>query len=141
MARYRIKKFLDEFIIIFHTVLLFFVAPVMALESPTHKAINEHVANKNLTFNGFSLHNHLQIQLGMPEGVETYFAIDNTHLLQLLKNSFAILGRWVPWKSSWHHRLLIDNMDCVMPTPGLSAAEPRRPPGKSCRRFRGIRCG
>lgn len=115
MARYRIKKFLDEFIIIFHTVLLFFVAPVMALESPTHKAINEHVANKNLTFNGFSLHNHLQIQLGMPEGVETYFAIDNINkqVLQWLSDGGEYedkpSGCMPFWRSHHHFHNPVDN--------------------------------
>jgi hypothetical protein len=62
-----------------------------------------------------------------------------TDLLQLLKNSSANLGRYLPWESSWHHRLLFDNMLCVMPLPGSSAGWPRQPLGKSCRRSRDIR--
>jgi len=43
---------------------------------------------------------------------------DNTHLLQLPKNSSTILDRYLPWESSWHHTLLFDNMFRVMSPPG-----------------------
>jgi type I restriction enzyme S subunit len=59
-------------------------------------------------------------------------------LLQLLKNNPAILNRYLPWKSSWHHRLLFDNMFCITPPPGSLTGWPLRPPGRSYRRSRGI---
>ena len=91
MAKYPTKVFSDKFVITLQIVLLFFVSSAMALEPSSHKAINEYIANKNLTFNGFSLHNHLQIQLGMQEGVETYFARDgvNQQLYKWLREGGA----------------------------------------------------
>jgi len=48
----------------------------IALEVETHKAINKYIADKNRVFDGFSLHQYLQNNLGIQNGTETYIKKD-----------------------------------------------------------------
>ncbi len=48
-----------------------FISFSYALETPTHKAINEYAAQN--TFNGFSLNSYLHDQLGLQKGVNEVF--------------------------------------------------------------------
>ncbi len=101
-------RFVDEFIILLlQFVLLFFVTSAMALESPTHKAINEHIASKLLTFNGFSLHDYLQKQLGMQGGVETSLAKDNVNqqIFQWLADGGASEDSFIRFLNHFHNPL------------------------------------
>jgi hypothetical protein len=113
MTKYPTKQFFDKYMIILQIVLLFFVSPVMALQSPTHKAINEHIANKNLTFNGFSLHDYLQRQLGMQEGVETYFAKDNANqqVFQWIRDGAGSEDSSVRFLNHFHNPLTDKGLD------------------------------
>ena len=78
LLKYNFKLFVK--MIIFMS--LFLVTKTLALETPTHRAINEHIAEKNLTFSNFSLHQYLIKQLGLQNGVET--PINNKWIIKWL---------------------------------------------------------
>ncbi len=63
---------------IFAVSLLFLLSysyPIYALEVETHKDINEHIAN--MTFNGFSLSEYLNKNLGFTKGKDEFIKDTN----------------------------------------------------------------
>jgi hypothetical protein len=57
---------------------VFTVSQTMALETDTHRAINQYIVQNNL--GGFSLDSYLKNQLGMTDGKDTYF--NNKHVFE-----------------------------------------------------------
>ncbi len=60
-------------IIVIMTIIFSLSAVGIALEVETHRAINGRIADKNYSINGFYLHQYLQNQLGIQNGLEEYF--------------------------------------------------------------------
>ncbi|MFH2047592.1 MAG: hypothetical protein ABIK92_20885 [Pseudomonadota bacterium] len=92
--------------------ILILYVPGMTLEVDTHKAINKYIAGKNIILNGFSLHQYLQIQLGMQNGTDEY--INSKQVFDLLGDGGVYEdkpGGWcIPyWRSRNHFHNPIDN--------------------------------
>ncbi len=58
-------------VIIACSMLFAFTQPSFALDTSTHKALNEYIVQQSL--NGFSLNDYLKTQLGIEDGTEAYF--------------------------------------------------------------------
>lgn len=69
------RRFFLLFVLTILLALLNHVQISFALGVNTHKAINRHIAQQNVS--GFSLNDYLKNQLGMQAGIETYFKYDN----------------------------------------------------------------
>ncbi|MFH2047594.1 MAG: hypothetical protein ABIK92_20895 [Pseudomonadota bacterium] len=106
------KNIFILFVIIAAFISLFYVTKISALEAPTHRAINERITDKNLTFNNFSLKQHLIEQLGFQNGIET--PIKNKWVIKWLSDGGEMEdkpGGWcLPhWRQRNHFHNPIDN--------------------------------
>jgi hypothetical protein len=70
----QIRKVIIVSVTLAHAILFIFIHISFALETETHKAINNYVAQRSL--NGFSLNDYLKTALGIQSGTEDYFRKD-----------------------------------------------------------------